>query len=113
MFSRTGRFDAQYASSSGWASVSARKSSARGYLRLRPPSIRLLNQTVTNFVSGIPPWNASSRYKSVTPSHGTIEHRWGGLRAATHHCDIAKYETPTMPTNPVHHGWDAAHSMRS
>ena len=80
---------------------------------IAPTFIRVLNQIGTNFVSGIPPWNANSRYKSVTPSHGTIAHRWGGLRAATRHCDMAKYETPIRATRPVHHDWDAAHSIRS
>jgi hypothetical protein len=58
----------------------------------------------------IPLWNANSRYKSVTPSHGTIARRWGGFEAATRYCDTARYETLMRPTRPVHHGWNAAHS---
>ena len=55
---------------------------------------RRLDQADIKLVSGIPTWNASSRYGSVTPSHGTIAHKCGGLRAATRYCDIANRKHP-------------------
>jgi hypothetical protein len=37
----------------------------------------------------------------------------GGLRLATRHCELARYEIPSAPTRPLHHGRFAIHSIAS
>ena len=50
---------------------------------------------------------------SAAPSHGIIAFSDGGLRLATSHCVIAKYETPLVPTLPLLHDCLPAHSIAS
>ena len=44
---------------------------------------------------------------------GTIARRWGGRSAATWIDVNPPYEMPHIPTEPLHHGWDASHSTAS
>ena len=57
--------------------------------------------------------NGKSTLMSAAPSQGIIALSDGGLRPATSHCVIAKYETPLVPTRPLLHGCLPAHSMAS
>ncbi|GAA3120146.1 hypothetical protein GCM10020254_79080 [Streptomyces goshikiensis] len=49
----------------------------------------------------------------MNPSHGAIAFSDGGRVDAARHCVSARYDTPSIPTAPLLHGWAPAHSMRS
>ena len=50
---------------------------------------------------------------SAAPSHGIIALSDGGLKPATSHCVMAKYETPLVPTRPLLQTCFPAHSIAS
>ena len=70
-------------------------------------------QAVGKPTAMMPPWKATSRYMSAPPSKGTMQARCGGCVAAVNHCTHARYDSPIIPTLPVHHGCAAIHSTVS